>query len=386
MLTSGYLTIVFYAAVKIIDLLIMSCMRVPPLNKMRLFQFHRDVIYLKCCVIVRWSMTIGWIASTLKAFTIQDTIFSHLMAFLTTQVYWGSLSISVGPILEFGLTIWAAFLLSRFTRFILEEELYSHITLSRGLPYIFSTFVHYGILILGLFIAVEAVGIDLDKFALVGGTIGVGLGLAIQSPIGNFVAGVFLLVERPIRVGDSIQIETTGISGTIEQIGMRKSILRMENGSQVIVPNSTLTSSSIVTWSSGSPHRLVELPVTASPKADLKRILELLVKAAESDARVLKTPPPQALLTSVGSSFSYKLRVWINAEEDQVAVLRELSIELGKALADEIGVMLTRRARCYFSSGTRLRLSTNRWSFPLNRHGLRSKRGFDRSARLLIAS
>jgi small-conductance mechanosensitive channel len=203
------------------------------------------------------------------------------------------------------------------------------------MPYIASKYVHYGILTVGFLTAIEALGIDLTKFSLIGGAIGVGLGLAIQAPIAHFVAGVLLLFERSIKVGDSIQIDSTGITGTVEQVGIRSSVVRTPSGSQIILPNSTLITNAVISWSFNS-QRLIEIPITVSPKADLKKVMDLLLEVASTSDKVLQTPPPQALLVSVaGTALNFRLRVWVHADMDSMVVTSDLSIAVGRVLARE---------------------------------------------------
>jgi len=136
-----------------------------------------------------------------------------------------------GRHLLFIVAIWIAFITSRISRFVLEEEVFPRIHLAPGLHYSISKTLHYAILIIGFFAGVGLLGFDLSKLTILAGAFSVGLGFGLQNIINNFVSGLILLFERPIKVGDVIQLDTT--EGVVEQIGIRASIIRTVNGSEI---------------------------------------------------------------------------------------------------------------------------------------------------------
>ncbi len=155
-------------------------------------------------------------------------------------------SISLGDIFAFAVTVWLAFLLSRFVRFVLEEDVYPRVNLAGGMPYAVSTILHYVILLLGFFIAIAAFGVDLSKFTILAGAFGVGLGFGLQNIVNNFVSGLILLFERPVKVGDVVQIGED--QGDLKRIGLRASVMRTLQGAEIIVPNGHLISEEVVNW------------------------------------------------------------------------------------------------------------------------------------------
>jgi potassium-dependent mechanosensitive channel len=102
--------------------------------------------------------------------------------------------------------MWASFLISKFLRFLLEEDVYQHFLLPSGIPFAISTVLHYLILVIGFFIALGALGIDLTKITILAGAISVGVGIGLQNVVNNFVSGLILLFERPIKIGDTIEV------------------------------------------------------------------------------------------------------------------------------------------------------------------------------------
>ena len=123
-------------------------------------------------------------------------------------------------------------------RFLLDEDVYPRIHLRRGLPYAISTMLHYVILLIGFFAGLAALGVDMTKVTILAGAFSVGVGFGLQNIFNNFVSGLILLFERPINIGDMVQIDDA--SGLVEHIGIRASIIRTLNGSEIIVPNGKL--------------------------------------------------------------------------------------------------------------------------------------------------
>jgi potassium efflux system protein len=334
MLDSSYLAVVLYAAVRIADALAISAMSFPPFSKLGMVRRHQDLIFRNVTAIIRWAVFALWIVVALKIFIIYDPLLGWTAKMLTTDLTWGSLQFEIGPILAFPITIWAAFLISRFIRFTLEEELYPHLQLGRGIPYATSTIVHYAILVLGFFIAVKAGGADLTQFSFLAGAFGVGLGFGLQNIFNNFISGIILLFERPIKVGDDIQIDATTV-GRVERIGIRASVILLSNGSEMIVPNGNLISNPVTNWTLSNCERLIEIPVNITSKVDPQHVQNLLTSVAAAHSQVLKNPAPHTLLVSFGATWNFRVRAWIDSEDEWMKITSDLSIAISAALAKE---------------------------------------------------
>src|SRR6185369_5723457 len=152
----------------------------------------------------------------------------------------GALSLSLGGVLAFGLTILAALLLARIVTDVLELEVYPRTTLPRGVPYALSTLVRYGVYSLGFLLALASAGVQLGQLAILLGGVGVGIGLGLQDLVKNFAAGLTLLFERRVHVGDTVQIASQQIFGRVLSIGIRATVIRNFNGVEVVVPNNDL--------------------------------------------------------------------------------------------------------------------------------------------------
>jgi small-conductance mechanosensitive channel len=334
MLYSSYLAVILYAVVRILDALAICALNSPPLTALGMVRRHRDLLYKNTNTTISWLVFGAWLVVALQLFSLRDPLWQEGKNLLFTNLKWGSLTLQVGSLLAFPITIWVSFLISRFIRFCLEEEVYPHLQLSRGIPYATSTIVHYAILVLGFFVAVKAGGGDLSQFSFLAGAFGVGLGFGLQNIFNNFVSGIILLFERPIKVGDDIQIDATTM-GRVERIGIRASVIMLANGSEMIVPNGNLISNPVTNWTLSNCERLIEIPVNITSKVDPQHIQQLLTSVALANQHVLKNPAPETLLATFGATLSFRVRTWIDSEEEWMKVTSELSVAINSALAKE---------------------------------------------------
>ena len=343
LLRSAYLLVTFYAAVRIADGLIIGALQLPPFSFLGMVRAHRALFRRRIVRVLRITALIVWIIATLEIFQVATPLWNHAWAVLHASYYYGNKdvmhpqgtgSLSLGKFLFLGLLVWGAFLLSRFVRFVLAEEVYPKLRLAPGVPYATSTLIHYTVLVIGIFFALTVVGVDLSQYAVLGGAIGVGLGFGLQNIFNNFVSGIILLFERPIKVGDVIQVDTN--VGTVEKIGIRASLLRLSNGSEYILPNGNLISNPVINWTFSNRRRVVDLPVVVAARADSQRVLALLVETVKAHPLVLKDPPPHALLTSLGgATLNFEVRVWISSTENWLQVRSDLALAISAALARE---------------------------------------------------
>jgi small-conductance mechanosensitive channel len=232
------------------------------------------------------------------------------------------------------ITVWASFLISKFLRFLLEEDVYDRLNLARGIPYAISTMLHYAILLVGLFVALGALGIDLTKLTILAGAFSVGIGFGLQNVINNFVSGLILLFERPIKVDDVIEVG--GNVGEVTRIGIRASVIRTADGSEIIEPNGSLISSQVTNWTYSDRKRAVEVSVNVAGGTDPQRVVELLKTTAAAHPGVAKEPQPHVYVTNFSASaVTFQLRAWIDRYEDLAELRSDLSLAVKKALARE---------------------------------------------------
>jgi potassium efflux system protein len=208
----------------------------------------------------------GWALRSLDYVGLLQPARSLGETILAAELGRGSITFTVGNVLEFVLTIGLAYLLSVFIRFVLQEDVYPHTRLPRGVSYALSSLLNYMVLALGFLLALGVLGLDLSKVTILAGAFGVGIGFGLQSVVNNFVSGLIVLFERPIHVGDVVEVGT--LQGEVSRIGMRASTVRTGQGAEIIVPNAQLVTERVTNWTRSDRRRRIDLRVgvtTAAP-------------------------------------------------------------------------------------------------------------------------
>lgn len=331
-LDSGYLAIGMAAMLNILDALFTLALLVPPLGLLNAVQNHRLLIRHRFRTFLKGLMAFLWTLVLLDSLTLTQATVSAMHGFLDDGLTIGELRITWGEVLAFAavmlLTLWA----SRLGRFLLEEDIYPRVDLPRGLPYTLSTMLHYAVLALGLLFALSALGIDTGRFAVVIGALSVGIGLGLQSIVHNFVSGLILLLERPVKVGDQVKVGSQ--SGELTRIGLRASVVRTWEGAEVILPNGSLISQEVVNWST-IPTRRLDIKLGVAHGSDVEEVLRLLVQAA---SELPEVTDPDALFLDFGeTALQVQLRAttratgWSRVRSQLLlrvnAVLREAGVE-----------------------------------------------------------
>jgi len=330
-LSSTYTAIAIYAIARIASGALTALLRSSIARKLRLVRDHGALVRRRTLVVIQWAAAAAWIGSSLRFFRIDDELAGALKGFVTAKLELGTVSLSLGDILAFVGMVWLSFTLSRFIRFVLNEDVLPHISLPRGVPSAISTGVHYVILMLGFVLAIGAAGIDLSRFSLLAGAFGVGIGFGLQNVVNNFVSGLILLFERPVQTGDTIEVGA--LTGEVQRIGIRSSTVRTAEGADVIVPNASLISERVVNWTFSDRQRRVDVNVGVAYDADPEKVIALLVGVGRAHPEVLSIPEPIALFLGFGdSSLDFSLRVWTRFEIHP-RVKSELGMALRTALA-----------------------------------------------------
>jgi small-conductance mechanosensitive channel len=194
--------------------------------------------------------------------------------------------------------------------------------------------LHYVVLLVGAVIAIAALGVDMTKFTILAGAIGVGLGFGLQNIVNNFVSGLIVLFERPIKVGDVIQIDEA--TGVVARIGIRATMIRTMNGADIIVPNGKLISDRVTNWTFSNSHRGIELPVSVASGTDPHRVIAVLKEVASAHPLVINDPPPRVLLIKFGATaLDFELRAWTSRFEEWGQIRSDLAIAINTALREE---------------------------------------------------
>lgn len=334
-LNSSYAAVFLYAGLRILDGLIVIALRVRPVSASRIAQTHRDQVQAQVYTIFRAVAALVWAKYTLEQLQIAGRLTGWVAYQLTREIPLGKThSFSLDQVLLFGVAIWLSLLVSRLLRFFLNEEVYERVQLAPGLPYAISTMLNYVVLLVGFAIAIGLLGIPLTQVSIVAGAFSVGLGFGLQNIINNFVSGIILLFERPVKVGDVIQFGDA--TGEVRRIGIRASIIRTRDGSDIILPNGNLISNQVTNWTYADRSRAVEITLNVATGPEPTRVLAILKAAADHEPATRDRPTPEVFLTGlVAGGFTVSVRAWTNRYENWVEVRSELTVTLHTVLTRE---------------------------------------------------
>lgn len=331
-LYANRLALVLYAAVRVADGLLLGALRARPLSLLRAVRENQKLFWQRARRLLHWGAIAMWLALTLENASVRATLLDRAAAMLNARLEVGWFGMSLGQVLAFGLTVWATILLSRFIRFMLDEDVYPRFRLDRGLPYAISTTLHYAILLVGFVMAVGMLGHDMTKFTILAGAFGVGLGFGLQNIFNNFISGLILLFERPVKVGDVIQIGPD--AGVVRQIGIRASVIRLADGAEIIMPNGRLISDPVTNWTLSDRRRDVKLAVSVAGQTDPQQVFQIWKKVAGAHPAVVEIPAPRALLAGIGGgALILDLHAWVGEYEEWQDARSDLVVSVNAALA-----------------------------------------------------
>ncbi len=199
--------------------------------------------------------------------------------------------------------------LNSLVRRLLVDRLLRRTHFDSALQFAITKIFGYLFVTLGFFVALVVNGVDLSSLAVIAGALGVGIGFGLQNIVSNFVSGLILLAERPVALGD--RIEVAGVAGQVTKISLRSTTVVTNDNISVIVPNSDLITSPITNWSHGDPKVRIRIPVGVAYGTDMDRLQTALLAAATEHPSVLTQPAPTVFFSGFGdSSLNFELGVW----------------------------------------------------------------------------
>lgn len=223
--------------------------------------------------------------------------------------------------------IYGALLVSKAIQMVLLNKILPSYGAEKGVQLSITRLVHYAILTVGFLVMLRVLGFQLNQLALLGGALGVGIGFGLQAIVSNFVSGLILLFERPIKVGDTIQVGTD--TGEVKNLGLRATIIQTFDNAEIVVPNSDLVTGQVTNWTLAERKVRVRIPVGVAYGTDVAKVIEILIACANANPVVLSTPKPTAFFLAFGaSSLDFELRVWISEYLEKIQVLSDLNQDI----------------------------------------------------------
>jgi small-conductance mechanosensitive channel len=264
-----------------------------------------------------------------------SSFWEHVQAWLQWNIIaLGDSKITLGLLLWLIFSITAIMILSELIRKFLANRILPRYGLDAGTRQSIATIAKYVIVSLGFFTILQNSNVDLSALGILAGAIGVGIGFGLQNITNNFISGLIILFERPIKTGD--RIEVNGVNGDVVKISARSTMVVTNDNITIIVPNSQFIDNPVINWSHHDRNIRFNIPIGVSYKENPERVKEKLIQVAKDNPGVLKTPVPDVLFESFGeSSLDFNLRIWTNEYTNKPRVLKsQLYYEIFKRFSE----------------------------------------------------
>jgi len=217
---------------------------------------------------------------------------------------------------------------------LIKREFRKNKTLNKSFIKTVTRFIKYIILIIGFFIAFQVLGVNLSSLAFLAGVIGLGIGFGMQNIISNFISGIIILFEKPIKEGEYVDV--SGYDGIVSDIRARSTTITTRDNISIIVPNSNFITSNVINWSHRDPKIRLHIPLGIEMTASkLELAKKILLEIAEENPEVLKKPEPSVWFVNFGaSSFNLELIVWISSPIRRHFIISDINFEIAKKFAE----------------------------------------------------
>ena len=284
-------------------------------------------IMLSIRPIIKWLHILVFITVQSVIWGIYPTINTAFVEINNLGFNIGSLRISLKFLFTVAIVFYGALLTSKAIQVLLLKNVLPRYKAEKGVQLSITRLAHYAILTIGFIIMLRVLGFQLNQLTLLGGALGVGVGFGLQAIVNNFASGLILLFERPIKVGDTIQIGTEW--GEVKQLGLRATIIQTFDNAEIVVPNSDLITGQVTNWTLGDRRVRVKVPVGVAYGTDVSKVMKILISCGEANPMVLSSPKPSALFLAFGaSSLDFELRVWIPEFLDKMQILSDLNQDI----------------------------------------------------------
>ncbi len=262
-----------------------------------------------------------------------ETMEGAMKWILALGVNLGSYRLTLGLLVFAGLIIYISFLISWIVQKLIIDAVLLKRQREKGARHSVARLIHYVIIFLGFIFAFSTFGFDVTKITIIISALGVGLGFGLQHIVNNFVSGLVLLFERPVRVGDSIQI--AGKWAEIKNIGLRATTVQTLDQADVMIPNADLVNSQVTNWTLSDRQVRVSVPVGVVYGSDVTLVMQKLMECAKANPLISENPSPQVLFLEFGnSSLNFELRAWVLDADDRLRVGSELHQEIARSFRE----------------------------------------------------
>jgi small-conductance mechanosensitive channel len=263
-----------------------------------------------------------------------QSLLDRLKSYDVDLITLGGVSLTLSSVVKLVVLLavlwWAA---DRLRRLLVQRAL-SHTHFDAGTRQVMGEMVRYLVLVIGVVLILQNAGLNLSALGVLAGAVGVGVGFGLQNIVSNFISGIIIMLERPFRIGDRIEIGT--VEGTVQEIGARRTTVITEDRLAILVPNQRFILDNVTNQVYAETPVRLRIPVQVPSGTDPELMRRLLCEAAKQHPQVLKEPPPEALITTLGGvATSYELAVWHEARgPKRLKLASDLNFLVGRTLRE----------------------------------------------------
>ncbi|MDG2990818.1 mechanosensitive ion channel [Candidatus Synechococcus calcipolaris G9] len=287
-----------------------------------------------------WVSLISWSLRSIETFrplqrhvnNLTERIGKQIQTLFTTPFFQlGRTEVTLGFVFWIVFLSIMVFFVSRWISEWIKQRILIQLRVDRGSQETITRAISYALSLIGFIVVLQTAGIDLSSLTVLAGVLGIGFGFGLQSLASNFISGLTILLEHPIKVGDFIEVD--GLLGTVEKISIRSTVIRTNDSQYVIVPNNRFIEKNVVNWSYGSPDSRIHVPVGIAYGSDTILVTEALLSAARQDPRVLTNPAPSVWFRKFGeSAYEFDLLAWIDRPQDSEPIKSALNFLIEQEL------------------------------------------------------
>lgn len=283
------------------------------ISSVAILRSKADLIIRRSTRVIGFFLGLLLLAANLVIWGVYDSPINALQGFLSLGINLGKWRITLGLVLTAGVILYASLLASWAVQTALTEGLFTVREMQAGARFSIARLIHYAFMLIGCLLALGALGVDLQSITIIGGALGVGIGFGLQSIVNNFVCGLILLFERPVKVGDLVEIDSQWAQ--IKKIGLRATIVETFDQAELVVPNSEFVNNKVKNWTLTNRASRLAIPVGVAYGSDVAQVLRILRECAEEHPLVMKNRPPMVLFMKFGeSSLDFEVRVYAEVD------------------------------------------------------------------------
>jgi potassium efflux system protein len=306
---SGYMALLLYAGIAACVGLFQALLGQPELANRHYVRHQEIALQSGFTRLLMVGAAIGWLVYSMDRFRVLRPLYSVGSTIMEFGIDVGEVSLNIGHLLIFLVSAWLAFWAARVVRRLLRAELPNHAGLPRGVGNSIASLSYYGVLLLGLLVALSAAGFKVSQLTLIFGALGVGIGFGLQNVVNNFVSGLVLMFERPIQPGDLV--DAAGTSGTVREIGLRATTIRTSDGADVVVPNGLLLNGNLTNWTMFDKSRRIEIPIGVAYGSDPSTVISVLSAVLSETPELAERPAPAVILTGYDDgALNFTISAW----------------------------------------------------------------------------